>query len=91
MASLTYEVFQQCSDSGFHQIQPYQQTFNSRLGFICSCPGFKFRKTCKHVKELESKRCGWHGAYDELQSEEQEKNKTCPRCGGKTEFVRVGV
>jgi len=42
-----------------------------------------WRKThsCKHV-------CGWHEQYSD---ERQTSEGVCPRCGGKTETVRVGV
>jgi len=57
----------------------------------CTCKGFQFRKNCKHVKEVEKNRCSWHGAYDERQNEEQEKNHICPVCGKETITVAVGV
>lgn len=93
MPDLTIEVYQMCSDLYEHKhwtVGGYQQYF--LMGELhCTCKGFHFRGTCKHVKEVEQKRCTWHGAYDEPQTEEQEKNKICPVCGGPTEYVRVAV
>jgi hypothetical protein len=43
------------------------------------------------VQEAEENQCTWHGAYDESQTEKQAHDQICPRCGGPTEYVRVGV
>ena len=93
MPDLTIETFQQCAQLGqsFYGIGGYSQFHHGNGVFDCSCPGFKFQKTCKHVKDLQGNQCTWHGAYDEQQTEEQEKQQVCPHCGGKTEFVRVAV
>jgi hypothetical protein len=88
MPDLTIEIYPMCSqmeryeraDCGY-----YQEYFRGQ--WHCTCPGFKFRKTCKHVKVAESVRCTWHGAYDEP----QEKEGECPHCGGPTVYVQVGV
>jgi transcription initiation factor IIE alpha subunit len=78
------------------QLEPYKvnwsvggyiQNLNRQYELECSCKGFQFRHSCKHVKELEETRCTWHGAYDEEQTEEG----TCPRCGSEVTYVRMGV
>ena len=93
MPDLSIVYVQMCSDLDPHKhwtIGGYQQYLH--VGEIaCTCKGYHFRKTCKHVKQLQEEQCTWHGLFDELQTEEQEENHTCPRCGKKTVTVRCGV
>jgi hypothetical protein len=50
----------------------------------CTCPGFKFRGTCKHLT-VEIEECGWNGLESsEPQTLEQKEAHICPRCGSKT-------
>lgn len=59
-------------------------------GVSCSCPGFQFRKTCKHVS-VETRACGWiEGVSDENQNGRQHSLKICPKCGSKTEVIMYG-
>lgn len=37
----------------------------------CTCPGFQYRRKCKHVGAVRKKICGWH----EQASEERHLNK----------------
>jgi hypothetical protein len=58
----------------------------------CTCPGFTYRRRCKHVTEMREKLCGWSElGGPEAQSPQQEMEAVCPRCGGETTVVRVGV
>jgi hypothetical protein len=93
MSDLTIEYFQMCSDIEEHKtwnIGGHSQTY-SMGELTCTCKGYQFRKRCKHIKDIEYKQCTWHGAYDENQTPEQEKNRICPICGKETVVVRVGV
>lgn len=58
----------------------------------CTCPGFKFRKSCKHVILAEKKHCGY-GAEAAMGSPEPDlqDKKTCPKCGAPTSVVRVAI
>lgn len=87
MADLTLEAHQQCSsvEQGWNY-GGYSQLATSR-GIQCTCKGFKFRKTCKHVAQVHESMCTWNSAYDEPQLTEG----VCPRCGKSTRPVLVGA
>lgn len=70
----------------------YRQDYLHTPYVSCTCKAFKFGKGkhCKHIKaavEL-TPFCGWHQQYS---SEQQTKKGVCPKCGGETMYVRVGV
>lgn len=44
---------------------------------LCECRGFRFRGSCRHVKELDANRCRWV----ELQDSSNENLTECPECG----------
>lgn len=45
---------------------------------ICTCPGFRFRETCKHITALEENRCDW---VDKSQPPFVAEGDKCPFCG----------
>lgn len=47
---------------------------------ICTCPGFRFRETCKHVTNVEAARCEWIDRTQPPNSTEI----VCPNCGADT-------
>jgi len=63
----------------------------------CDCKGFKFRRTCRHIKEAEKKRCVWSEDTDGGEpnnvpvSDFFPNGKSCPKCGGEVFSYRVGV
>ena len=92
MPDLTIEFYEMCSQLDWHNAQwnvgGYQQSIDPRTGELeCTCKGYRFHHKCKHIREVELIRCSWHGAYDEAQKEKG----ICPRCGGPTIVVKVGV
>lgn len=58
-------------------------------GYSCTCPAFRFGKgkPCKHVAAVRGERCGWHQQFDGGRAGDGK----CPRCGGETVVIRVGV
>lgn len=54
---------------------------------ICECESFVFRGHCKHQRIALAMVCGWHEGSAEIQTDDQRKNKVCPRCAGDTEWV----
>ena len=59
----------------------------------CTCPAFKYskgdmwEKTCKHIEAVKAETCDYH----ELVDGRPEVEGICPKCGGPTEYVKVGV
>jgi hypothetical protein len=54
---------------------------------ICDCEGFGFRGYCRHLNEAEAYTCKWTEGDNPQQTEEQRRQKVCPVCGGKTEWM----
>jgi hypothetical protein len=89
MPDLTLETYAMCVQlepyRHFWNVGGYSQTINHEFELECTCKGYQFRGKCKHLAEVDQ--CTWHGAYDE----EQIEKGVCPRCGGPTTYVQVGV
>ena len=75
-------------DYHYESIGNYLQTFNPGIGWSCTCKGYRYRKTCKHVAQAEKEQCTWHKEYSD---EKQVEEGVCPVCGGPTIPVMVGV
>ncbi len=98
MPDLTYEIHQQCKPPMVMTSRNGKYTITGigreRQFPHCTCPAYKFGKgkECKHIREAEEDMCGWHSMFsDEVQTDYQRENQICPRCGGDTELVYVGV
>ena len=80
--------FKSMSDPDKVYVAVYGDHYGARYhDWECNCPGFKFRKTCKHVEIAESKRCAWNeGAYMGSPEPEPDDNR-CPDCGGETHVI----
>ena len=40
------------TDIEYHNINGYTQTRNSMGNLTCTCKGYIFRKSCRHIKEI---------------------------------------
>jgi hypothetical protein len=61
--------------------------------YSCTCQGFKFRKTCSHIKEVKEKklRCGWMGFTDGGKTVMKNGKAFCPKCGAEAHPLAYGV
>lgn len=58
----------------------------------CTCPGYGYRGKCRHITELREKLCSWNEQVGpEAQTPQQEMEAVCPKCGGPTRTIRMGV
>lgn len=58
--------------------------------WACTCKGFQYHKTCKHIKKADELRCGygWEAACG---SPAQFPDRKCPKCGADAVPVRVAI
>lgn len=74
---------------------PLAEKIGAMYGWTCTCEGFRFRATCKHVEGIEQsgQRCGWNQSLEPtLQCERDEEDEPmCPECGGPVTPMRVAV
>jgi len=78
------------SQSFFGSTGRHTVSFNQRDGISCTCDGFRYRKTCKHVNDpaILKAQCGWGAdAFANVIYHE----KFCPECGERTVPFYVGV
>ena len=72
----------------------YTVTYTEHTGWHCTCPGFQYRSSCKHIKDAEKERCGWNWEAYCGTVGKPKKNGThgkCPMCGEPVEVIKVGV
>lgn len=108
MPDLTYHPARWCAGNEVFEktvegsVGTYEVTFNRfnpgeySCNWACTCPGFKFRGTCKHVKEAESEKCdyGWGASCGSPEPDEvwgEGPEYTCPECGGPTSVMEFAA
>ena len=65
-----------------------EQPDGAQVEHECSCPGFKFRRQCRHVQVVDES-CGWvEGESKERQNGREKQLGICPRCGEATYVER---
>lgn len=65
-----------------------------QYGWDCDCPAFKYRggQTCKHIKQVQDKRCAWNAELEPTAKPDKIGTEfCCPDCRGPVEAMRVGV
>ena len=89
MPDLTVETRLFCQSIRFFQLAvPSARSANvytvergehTQYEFVCDCPAFQFRKTCRHIREAEKQWCGW---AEHTGKPKPPESNSCPECGG---------
>lgn len=81
------------SSDGFTEYTVLVNPWSTIEENICQCEGYQYRGTCRHQQEAMEILCQWTEVVDqkfgltEQQTEEEEINQICPRCGGRTKWT----
>ena len=60
--------------------------------WYCTCPASQYRKgDCKHIKQVKATKCDWNWEAFMGCHAEANPDNTCPKCGGETNVIKVGV
>lgn len=88
MPELTIVPMRQCTQLSPHMVKIGKyDVFLNYPSSTCTCLGFKYHRMCKHILLAEKAQCDWHEQLDGPAG----PNNKCPKCGGETEVVMVGV
>lgn len=64
-------------------------------GWQCDCKGYRFRGTCRHIREVKASeaRCGWNAEMEPSAEPggSVDNDPVCPECGGPVRAIRVAV
>jgi len=90
MPDLTIEYYYLCSsavraayniegsEDKTYQVEYDHNYINTKSqGWSCDCQGYKFRKTCNHIKKAQEKHCGWL----QFANGDEPVDGKCPKCG----------
>lgn len=95
MADLTTAYMYQCESNSTMTVKGSKgnvyHLYNNRGRWVCECPAFDFRGTCKHVKQVETEGCHWHQQVAGGEPKEVNGEKVCPDCGRPVEVVKVAI
>jgi len=89
MSEMTLVSMEMCQNGNTAYIGGYRQNHVNSIGgrSRCTCKGFYFHRNCKHLRAARELMCGYHEQLDGAPV----KRGICPKCGGRTKTVLVGV